>query len=573
MKNCLKALALASILILGMAFVSVAAVPPPPVNQNLGIPDTTFVNIAEPECRQCHVGQGGTPPTGVPIDPIQISQGNVNRHHLLIGTIIPDPTLLDSATPTNPTTRDSNSDGIADTNYDCLNCHQVLQGGTFAIFRDCTVCHEGSPHHTTVAAQGGDCVACHGSLVNNSPNAAQNPGTHVIPTYAVSLVTPWPSNKPNGGADNSFGQAQGNCNFCHSNQNAVNPDNPNLPGGVIDPDSGVLVFPNAETHHSTGLPDFISASNCDMCHIVTLTPEGRQVPVLSSPQAIRACEQCHGIPSLHNIQFDNVGDGIVVGAEAFGYGHIGSNDDCQGCHGFSVAAAAFVPMAGVIPPEVTLSSVYFVKEGAATDAYLVGTNFINTATDPFTGAETTYVAEVVVTDENGFARTLQPLNVTNDTIEYTLPADLAAGTYSVVAKKDDKTSQPVVISVVPQVEIYSAIQNADSTITISGASLGTMPPAADGLGVTVNGAAAEVVSWAADQILVQGSNACGQPVAVSSSFGQVTANVSGDCAQIEVPAVDEDDDDDEDVEKEKEEKEERKDKRSRKWAKWSKRNH
>ncbi len=37
-----------------IAMVSWAAVPPPPVNQLLGIPDSVFNNLREADCRVCH---------------------------------------------------------------------------------------------------------------------------------------------------------------------------------------------------------------------------------------------------------------------------------------------------------------------------------------------------------------------------------------------------------------------------------------------------------------------------------------------------------------------------------------
>ena len=57
---------------------------------------------------------------------------------------------------------------------------------------------------------------------------------------------------------------------------------------------------------------------------------------------IRWCENCHGPESLHNIQVDsdnlaNIGT-ILVGGENAGWGHIGNDDDCWGCHGFIGAA-------------------------------------------------------------------------------------------------------------------------------------------------------------------------------------------------------------------------------------------
>ena len=59
---------------------------------------------------------------------------------------------------------DTNQDGVNDTHYGCLNCHeQAVVGGviTFLVERDCLQCHiqvpgDGSVHHLTATAQGID---------------------------------------------------------------------------------------------------------------------------------------------------------------------------------------------------------------------------------------------------------------------------------------------------------------------------------------------------------------------------------------------------------------------------------
>jgi hypothetical protein len=105
-----------------------ADVPAPPVNQDIGMADLWPWDLTEADCRVCH-------DAGVP-----------DRHHLLYGQPIPDPSLVPFP--------DSDGDGFPDTNYVCLNCHDQ----NFTVERDCTVCHNaGSPHHTTVLALNGDC--------------------------------------------------------------------------------------------------------------------------------------------------------------------------------------------------------------------------------------------------------------------------------------------------------------------------------------------------------------------------------------------------------------------------------
>jgi hypothetical protein len=144
--------------ILAFALPVLANVPAPPVNQTIGIPDTTFDNLTEADCRLCHEN-----PDQFPVKPVTIP----NRHHLLYGKPIPPNSVVPDP--------DADNDGNPDTNYGCLNCHiEDTSGGVIVlqVFRDCLVCHvtvSGAPtvHHATTFAQNGDCVHCHGTLVDN----------------------------------------------------------------------------------------------------------------------------------------------------------------------------------------------------------------------------------------------------------------------------------------------------------------------------------------------------------------------------------------------------------------------
>jgi hypothetical protein len=63
--------------------ICVADIPPPPVDQDIGILDTVFNNLLEADCRLCHEN-----PDQFPVEPESIP----NRHHLLVGQPVPDPT-------------------------------------------------------------------------------------------------------------------------------------------------------------------------------------------------------------------------------------------------------------------------------------------------------------------------------------------------------------------------------------------------------------------------------------------------------------------------------------------------
>ena len=186
------------------------------------------------------------------------------------------------------------------TEADCLFCHEQIPG-------------EESVHHLTPTAQGtdspigdpnvGDCTPCHGAVVNDIGDG------HTIPTYDPSLVTPSPSNG-DGEPLNSRGNGAGACDYCHDEDDWASP----------------TIFSNEILHHNT---DFISDSTkCEWCHNIH-DPINVQ---------IRTCQGCHGLYSLHNIQVDSLNPAnfgsIIIGGEDAGYGHLGSEDDCWGCHGF-----------------------------------------------------------------------------------------------------------------------------------------------------------------------------------------------------------------------------------------------
>jgi len=392
---------MATMFLLAVATGGWTAMPPPPVNQNLGIADTTFNNLQEADCRLCH---NQNPPAPYPVDPTYLP----DRHKLLVDQPIPP----DSDIPI----KDADGDGVPDVTYDCLNCHNDVFDSNFGSFvivdnyRDCTNCHvqyagESTVHHRATKALEGNCQFCHGSFVDrglfdtNSDGIAETVNAPWIPIYQPSLVTPWPSHKdiagtcsitqtqvcevdgdcptsetciPDGVPDpvdlygtcsvtitqicreggdcptgetcnwpdgipdqSSAGTFAGNCNFCHNNSSGG-------PGAPTIEDTGpfapVLVFRNDETHHSTDFFGFTGtqsqpANLCFWCHDF--------MPPSTNGLSIRTCGNCHGIPSLHNIQlatqpFGFPSDGTVApGMETCWSGHAGNQIDCNGCHGFA----------------------------------------------------------------------------------------------------------------------------------------------------------------------------------------------------------------------------------------------
>src|SRR6185369_789370 len=243
-KNTLMVALISGILTLGAAVVAMATVPPPPVNQFIGFPDTTQQFTTKAGCLQaapCHVSDANA----------------VTFHHAL--TLAPR-LLSCYGDPTAPI---------------ITGCHQLVRDPAtgamvFVEFRDCLRCHTAQPHHKSARAQAQNCQGCHGNKLIDNPLDG-----HFIPTYAKSAVTPetkWRGNL----ATNP--QNFGGCAACHQQDSTSTPK----------------IFTNAENHHGTqigfdttvtGLP--FKVGDCTWCH--------------GAPDVLdmRACERCHGVKSLH----------------------------------------------------------------------------------------------------------------------------------------------------------------------------------------------------------------------------------------------------------------------------------
>jgi len=481
MKRPILASLLHAVALLAVPIISsnaLAAVPPPPANQNQGIPDGVFNNLTEPVCRTCH---NQTPPPGIPVNPMYLP----NRHHLKVGMVIP-PT---SDRP-NP---DVNGDGIPDTNYECLSCHTLAYNPvtyTYDLvqnFRNCMNCHvqtaEATVHHLTPQAAAQDCKACHGGLINNPSDG------HTIPTYQPSLVTPWPSGKPNGDNTvpaNSAGTFAGNCNFCHNTANGM----PGAPGANTENTwlgTVASVYQNSETHHSTGLA-IADSTRCAWCHDMA-APVG---------YAIRACERCHGIATLHNIVRDTNGDGVKPGAESAGQSHTGAQADCWGCHGNNGTIVS-APEGGPGIPAVHTVDRSSVVAGSANIVTLTGLNFTNYIQNPWTGAFDILVSSTAkLTDSAGVVTEITPTAITESSMTVTLPASTAAGSYRLTAKKGPLVEgNPLNLTVTPHASIANATcVRTTRTLTVNGAGFGEHLAASDsGTGVTLNGVKGTILSW------------------------------------------------------------------------------
>jgi hypothetical protein len=447
---------------------------PPPVRQEIGIQDILYNNLTESDCRFCHEN-----PVQFPVLDVSIP----DRHHLLEGNVIPDPTDAPFANPGEL--------------YECLSCHEVDTSTgeiVFIVERDCLVCHIQDPseltvHHRTELAQGTlpqgpDCQACHGDIVDNRDDG------HFIPTFDPMPETP----KRNGGTGlpfNSRGDGAGACNYCHND-------------GICPPEV-IPVETNKTTHHNTGFGN--DNTKCNWCHDFTIPFEGQ----------IRICENCHGRDSLHNIQADSDGDGVInPGIEQPFYGHIGNPDDCWGCHGYGPSASSIAPESGPVVPVISSISDSVLIEGTDTAVTLTGSAFTNMDA----GIELS--SDVVLIAPDGSSTTLIPDFISQGSITVTVPGSLGKGNYRVKAAKLDKYSNPKVISVKPSVGIVDIdCKKKSGQLEITGSGFGEKPDGADDyLNVEVNGQIVDVITWSDVVITVSVSDCKGQlSITVNALFG------------------------------------------------------
>jgi hypothetical protein len=414
---------------------------------------------------------------------------------------------------------DSDNNGVNDTAYECLNCHTVsIVGGIIEmiVWRDCNDCHiqipgEASVHHLSQTAQGtdsplgdptvGDCTPCHGTLVDDIGDG------HAIPTYTPSLVTPNTS-EGEGLPLNSRSNGAGACNYCHD-QDTAPPADP------------INIYANDDTHHNTGVflneVGVYDLDKCLWCHL-------EFTPGPSDPLGIRVCEGCHGYESLHNIQVDSDGDAIIdIGGELAGYGHIGNNDDCWGCHGFLQADAG--PGTGPITPFIGSSDVLDVTSGTDTVITLTGTAFTNTYFGLFD-----WTSIVRLTAADGATTDLVPDSISEHSITVTIPGAVTPGNYYIRAVKDDAVSNPVVIAVVPEVVITdTSCKKKKGILTITGSGFGEQPAGTDDyINVQVDGQSVDITSWSDTQITASVSRCSNNAtITVDAVMGSASSGSSG----------------------------------------------
>ena len=437
---------------------------------------------------------------------------------------------------------------------DCLNCHKqtVDDNGNL----------KATVHHLTQKAQQKLCYQCHGSAVNNAtddhripdPTADKARNCHrVDPTaidpdnpisternnYNISLITPWPGdnyddtawkdvlrdfysecpdvaeiyleeggqfqiNPPryryemDGNGDitailvpdgESGGRRTGNCEHCHFA--GVNP------GDDIQPNTGLAkddVGGNMTNHHGSGVgqPGSGSVHSCNLCHAPESPPD----------YAIRGCEVCHGISTLHAIEYDAVGDGIDPGNEKPFMGHIGNDLNCRGCHlNFRTGkvfearslsgdtGSEFGELSGYNSPAPMINSLSTSGAivGKATPLTITGSGFF-ARVNVGMGVIKEAIPHVELINDNGVVTKLIPgrSNVTETTVNVTIPATMEPGSYELYVVKGiryEETDQvgrdfsqqsgtePFIITHNATID---SVNCTDGTVTINGFGFGNM---------------------------------------------------------------------------------------------------
>ena len=507
--------------------------PSVPVNQNTGIPDTTFSLTSKESCWQCHASSairaGLTQPFEVPDQTVFLA----NRHHQRIGAPI-------AGGAEQPPYLDADNDGIADENYSCLNCHaqSVDVNGDLLLtqdYQDCLFCHvvDGAPktvHHDTPKAKEALCAKCHGSLVRNLDEGLPPP------TDIPGIITPRGSNKPNSDTStiNSAGTHPGNCDFCHNTQDGQST-------GTLMPSilGDITVFPNENNHHSTGVPEIVDSSKgspCQWCHIIDWPAWYEGDPVADkAPWQMRACQRCHDASSLHGIEVDIAGDGIVPGAEAYNSGHIGNQDNCWGCHGNDSDMIPLytggMPVVTATTPRLDGISAVTWKQETEFTLDLQGNGFINQGEeyDPLTGnvTQTTFMPTVQLTDSDGNTTMLDPLASAAGFISVAIPGSLPSDSYQIQVKKGNKLSNPIGAMITPRImpgppaicfEKYRLVflRGKNFSMHLPGSNTGTSITTGDGIAPDI------LYFWKEHMIAAVFFGGCPDEVVVTNVFDSIT---------------------------------------------------
>ena len=153
---------------------------------------------------------------------------------------------------------------------------------------------------------------------------------------------------------------------------------------------------------------------------------------------------------------------------------------------------------------------------------LTGSAFTNLSQ----GTELT--SNLSLSDDGGSLIELIPDLISENSMTVIIPGTLAIGSYTLRAVKLDKFSNPVVISIKPEVKIADVSCN-EGILTINGSGFGDAPPegAESYINIEIDDVPVGIISWTDTEVGVSVSN-CSGTVTVNSLFGSAIAEGS-DC--------------------------------------------
>ncbi|MCK5505142.1 MAG: hypothetical protein KAJ10_08265, partial [Thermodesulfovibrionia bacterium] len=302
MKRNLFILTLVLALSVTLAMIVWAAIPPPSVDQDVGIEDTMFNNLVEADCRDCH---GPNPPPGIPTDTTYLP----DRHHLNVGTAV----TVGNCQETSST---------CDNDTECLDFCDLDTATTCTVDGDCD--KRCSVTTATVCLVDGDCPATETCDASQTCDVLPVDTTYLPDRHHLNMNTTIPvgdcQETPNACQLNSdcydfcdldpatactvdancAGGATGPCvigeNYCVNDSEAPN-------ATLTSPASGLYECLTCHTlvwDPVTMTSQFSPFRDCTLCHMVDFQPdhpdraEGLNVHHAQPEARAGNCNYCHG---------------------------------------------------------------------------------------------------------------------------------------------------------------------------------------------------------------------------------------------------------------------------------------
>jgi hypothetical protein len=149
-----------------------------------------------------------------------------------------------------------------------------------------------------------------------------------------------------------------------------------------------------------------------------------------------------------------------------------------------------------VVPSISSTSDSVVTEGTNTSVTLSGSAFTNV------DGGTELTSDVILTAPDGSTTTLTPDSISQGSITVTIPGNLGKGNYKLKTAKVDKYSNPIVISIIPDVIITDvSCKKKTDQLTIQGSGFGEKPEGTNEyLNAEYNGEVVNIESWTDTEI-------------------------------------------------------------------------